>query len=82
MQEDSLKSANLLFNGTFFIAVHKNIPTRNITLAKPSLDISLYKNKFSKKIMRAMNDEKRNKNMKGDFIITEFIEFMVRMASE
>ena len=31
--------------------------------------------------MKAMNDEK-NKNIKGDFKITEFIVFIVRMASE
>jgi len=28
-----------------------------------------------------MNDEKKNKSIKGDFRITEFIEFIVRMAS-
>ena len=31
--------------------------------------------------MKAMNDEKKNRNIKGDFRITEFIEFIVRMAS-
>ena len=31
--------------------------------------------------MEAMNDEKKNKSIKGDFRITEFIEFIVRMAS-
>ena len=84
MQEDLLKSksANLLFNGTFLVAVHRNIPIRNTILAKPSLDISLYKIKFSKKIIQAINDEKKNKNIKGDFRITEFIEVIVRMASE
>lgn len=65
-----------------FLAVHRNIPTRNTILAKPSLDISLCKNKFSKKNMKAMIDEKKNKNIKGDFRITEFIEFMARMASK
>ena len=75
------KSANFLLSGTFFLAVHRNIPIRNIRLAKPSLDINLYKIKFSKKIMEAMNDEKKNKSIKGDFRITEFIEFIVRMAS-
>ena len=29
-----------------------------------------------------MIDEKKNKNIKGDFRITEFIEFMARMASK
>jgi hypothetical protein len=31
--------------------------------------------------MEAMNDEKKSKRIKGDFRITEFIEFIVRMAS-
>ena len=82
MESLKSKSANLLFSGTFFVAVHMNIPKRKIKLAKPALDVSSFKIKFSKKIIRAMNDEKKNKNMKGDFIINEFIEFMVRMASE
>ena len=32
--------------------------------------------------MKAMNDDRKNKNIKGDFRMTEFIEFIVRMASE
>ena len=32
--------------------------------------------------MKAMNDDRKNRNIKGDFRITEFIEFIVRMASE
>ena len=32
--------------------------------------------------MKAMNDEKKNKSIKGDFRITEFIEFIIRIASE
>ena len=32
--------------------------------------------------MKAMNEDRKNKNIKGDFRITEFIEFIVRMASE
>ena len=72
LHEESLKSksANLLFSGTFFKAVHENIPTRKIRLAKPSLDIILYKIKFFKKSMRAINDEKKNNNINGDFKIT------------
>ena len=65
-----------------FKAVHKNIPQRKIRLAKPSLDISLYKIKFSKKSMNAMNDEKKNNSIKGDFKITTLIVFIVRIASE
>jgi len=53
------KSANLLLSGTFFVAVHINMPRRKIRLAKPSIDISLYKIKFSKKSMKAINDEKK-----------------------
>ena len=59
MESLKSKSANLLFSGTFFVAVHINIPTRKIRLAKPSLDISLYKIKFSKKSIKAINDEKK-----------------------
>jgi len=76
------KSANLLFSGTFFVTVHMNIPKRKIKLAKPALDVSSFKIKFSKKIMKAMNEDRKNKNIKGDFRITEFIKFIVRMASE
>ena len=82
MESLKSKSANLLFSGTFFVEVHINIPKRKIRLAKPSLDISLYKIKFSKKSMKAINDEKKNKNIKGDFKITRLIVFIVRMASE
>ena len=82
MESLKSKSANLLFSGTFFIAVHINIPKRKIKLAKPALDVSSFKIKFSKKIMKAMNEERKNRNIKGDFRITEFIEFIVRMASE
>ena len=82
MESLKSKSANLLFSGTFFIAVHINIPKRKIKLAKPALDVSSFKIKFSKKIMKAMNDERKNRNIKGDFRMTEFIEFIVRMASE
>ena len=32
--------------------------------------------------MKAINDEKKNKNIKGDFKITRLIVFIVRMASE
>ena len=32
--------------------------------------------------MRAMNDEKKNNNIKGDFKITRLIEFIVRIASK
>lgn len=32
--------------------------------------------------MSAINDEKKNSSMKGDFKITTLIAFMVRMASE
>ena len=82
MESLKSKSANLLFSGTFFVAVHMNIPKRKIKLAKPALDVSSFKIKFSKKIMKAMNDERMNRKIKGDFRITEFIEFIVRMASE
>ena len=82
MESLKSKSANLLFSGTFFVAVHINIPKRKIKLAKPALDVSSFKIKFSKKIMRAINDDRKNKNIKGDFRMTEFIEFIVRMASE
>ena len=82
MESLKSKSANLLFSGTVFIAVHINIPKRKIKLAKPALDVSSFKIKFSKKIMKAMSDERKNRNIKGDFRITEFIEFIVRMASE
>ena len=57
------------------------MPKRKIKLAKPSLDISLYKIKFSKKSMKAINDEKENSIIKGDFKITRLIVFIVRMAS-
>ena len=57
------------------------MPRRKIRLAKPSLDISLYKIKFSKKSMKAINDEKKNSIIKGDFKITRLIVFIVRMAS-
>ena len=50
-----------MFNGTFLVAVHRNIPMRNTILAKPSVDISLNKIKFSKKIIKALNDEKRTR---------------------
>ena len=82
MESLKSKSANLLFSGTFFVAVHMNIPRRKIKLAKPALDVSSFKIKFSKKIMKAMNDDRKNKNIKGDFRMTMFIEFIVRMASE
>ena len=62
------------------MAVHINMPRRKIRLAKPSLDISLYKIKFSKKSMKAINDEKKNSIIKGDFKITRLIVFIVRMA--
>ena len=32
--------------------------------------------------MSAINVEKKNKSIKGDFNITEFIEFIARMASK
>ena len=57
------------------------MPRRKIRLAKPSLDISLYKIKFSKKSMKAINDEKKNSIIKGEFKITRLIVFIVRMAS-
>ena len=57
------------------------MPKRKIRLAKPSLDISLYKIKFSKKSMKAINDDKKNSIIKGDFKITRLIVFIVRMAS-
>ena len=81
MESLKSKSANLLFSGTFFVAVHINIPKRKIRLAKPALDISLYKIKFSKKSMKATSDEKKNNNIKGDFKINWLIIFIVRMAS-
>ena len=42
-------------------------------LAKPLLDINLYKIKFSQKSMKAINDEKKNSIIKGDFKITRLI---------
>ena len=67
MESLKSKSANLLFSGTFFVAVHMNIPRRKIKLAKPALDVSSFKIKFSKKIIKAMNDEQL-------LIITNVIE--------
>ena len=57
------------------------MPRRKIMLAKPLLDINLYKIKFSQKSMKAINDEKKNSIIKGDFKITRLIVFIVRMAS-
>jgi len=76
------KSANLLFSGTFFVAVQINIPTMKIRLANPSTDISLFKIKFCKKSIKAINDEKKNNSIKGDFKITRLIVFIVRIAFE
>jgi len=64
------------------VAVHKSIPIRKMRLAKPWFELSLYKNKLSKKSINAINDEKKNSPIKGDFKMTRFIEFMARIASE
>ena len=71
-----------MLSGTFFVAVHKSIPIRKMRLAKHWFELSLYKNKLSKKSINAINDEKKNSTIKGDFKMTRFIEFMARIASE
>ena len=44
-------------------------------------NIILNEIKFFKKSIAAINDEKKNKNIKGYFKITELIEFIIQIAS-
>ena len=67
--------------GTFFIAVHKNIPARKTKLANPREDKISYTKRLSKKSAKATNEEKKNRIINGDFKMTKFIEFIALMAS-
>ena len=67
--------------GTFLVAVHKNIPPRKIRLDINWLLIVSDKIKFFKKSITAINGYKKNKNIKGDFKITELIVLIIRIAS-
>ena len=60
----SLKLANFLLRGIFFVAVHKNMLLRKIKLGKNWLLIILNKIKFFKKSITAINDDKKNKGTK------------------